>query len=427
MNYNSQNGFEQIKIPGNLNKVVLNTIKKAQRDKKKKKVIQNMMKCSIVAASLLVVLIISVNFVPTFAQSMNKIPIIGKLVKYFEIYHDDGIKKAVENNFVQAVSLKASNNGITTSIDTVIADNKKVIITYSFTIEKGYDNLQELLPGNFSITDKEGRLILSSKGCASGVKELYNDSTGKIIDFVRILEIYSQTGDNYDKPAPEYLNKFRANVFQYISKNKDFTKTKKSTGTIEIEALDGNTVIPDELNIQFTKLTEAYYQPDDEATNQKNTKVFTRKAFVDKNKREAINIDGLWNVKLTLDKEMKNIKPQIIENVNYTTGDIAFAIDKVEAFPTEVNMNMIIGSNTGKAIEFLGFKNAYFTDNNGRKYNGLPGSTYTNSNHKLTVNFESFYFDNPKELYLVIDGFKYCCESDNGNIKSVDKIKIKLK
>lgn len=407
--------------------VVSNTIKKAQRDKKKKKVIQNMMKCSIVAASLLVVLIISVNFVPTFAQSMNKIPIIGKLVKYFEIYHDNGVRKAVENNFVQAASLKATDNGIITSIDSVIADNKKLIITYSFTIEKGYDNLQELLPGNFSITDKNGRLILSSKGCASGVKELYSDSTGKIVDFVRILEVYTHSGDNYDKPVPEYLNKFRANVFQYVSKNNDFAKTKKSTGTIELEALDENTVIPDELNIKFTKLTEAYYQPDDEAINQKNTKVFTRKAFVDKHKREAVNIEGSWNVKLNLDKEMKNTKPQIIENIKYTTGDIVFYIEKIEAFPTEVNVNMYIGSNTGKAIEFLGFKNAYFTDNNGRKYNGLPGITYTDSNHKLTVNFESFYFDNPKELYLVIDGFKYCCESDNDNIKSVDKVKIKIK
>ncbi|MFA6940006.1 MAG: DUF4179 domain-containing protein [Clostridiaceae bacterium] len=426
MNYTSQNGFEQIKIPNKLNEVVSNTIKKAQRDKKKKKVIRIMMKCSAAAASLLIIFITLANFVPTFAQSMNKIPIIGKLVQYFEIYHDDGIKKAVENNFVQSASLKASDKGIITSIDSVIADNKKLIITYSFTIEKGYDNLQELLPGKFSITDKDGRLILSSRGCASGVKELYSDSTGKIVDFVRILEVYTHTGDNYDKPAPEYLNKFRANVFQYVSKNNDFAKTKKSTGTIELEALDENTIIPDELNIKFTKLTEAYYQPDDEAVNQKNTKVFTRKAFVDKHKREAVNIDGSWNVKLTLDKKMKNIKPKIIENVNYTTGDIIFSIDKIEAFPTKVNLNMYIGSNEGKEIEFNGFKNAYFIDDNGKKYNGLPGSIYTNSNHKLTVNFESFYFDSPKELYLIIDGFKYCYKSDD-NIKSVDKVKIKIK
>lgn len=439
MDCKSQYGFEQIQISKKLDEVVQNTIKKAEKDKKSKVLKSKIFKLGIAAASILVIFISSINLVPAFAQSISKVPLIGNIARYFIFYHDDGIKTAIDNNFIQETNLSASDNGIRITIDNIIADNRKLTIMYSLAAEKGYDNLQQLLPKNFRITDKMGRLILSTEGSNLGVKEFRSEATGELLDYINILAAYGpraiskeSNGEliydkNSDVPDKEYLNKFSAIVFQYHSKNKDFTENKKATGTIEITALDGNLNIPNELSIEFTKLTEAYYQPEVELISQRETKQFTQEAFVEKNNREALNIDGKWSLGLNIDKTMKTTKPKVVENIKFIAGGIDFNIEKIEAFPTKTNLSMIVGKSNGKNIEFYGLYNAYLVDDTGKKYKELVGEEYIQSTHRLTASFESYHFDDVKELYLVIGGFDYCYEGDRDNMKNVKDVKVRIK
>ena len=81
-----QNGYEQIKISDKLEAVVLTAIKKAEIVKKRKKIKTKILKLSIAVASILIIFITSVNVSPIFAQSVKTLPVVGGIVKYFEVY-----------------------------------------------------------------------------------------------------------------------------------------------------------------------------------------------------------------------------------------------------------------------------------------------------------------------------------------------------
>ena len=434
-----QNGYEQIKISDKLEAVVLTAIKKAEIVKKRKKIKTKILKLSIAVASILIIFIISVNVSPIFAQSVKTLPVVGGIVKYFEVYLDKGVKSAAENNFIQKTNMSFSNNGIKIEIDNIIPDNKKLTIMYTLSVEKGHDNLQGLLPKNFIVTDKQGRLIFSTVGSSVGVKEFRDDKTGELLDYINLLElsgpkVVSKSPDGepiYDKnpdvPDKEYLRKVNAVVFQNYNINKNFTVNKKATGTIQITSLDGNFNIPDELNIKFIKLIEAYYQPTEELFRDKETKQFTKEAFVSKNNREAIEIDGSWSFKLDINKAMKETKPKVINNIKFTAGNIDFNIEKIEEFPTKVDLTILVGKCNGKDIEDSQLRSVYLVDDKGKRYEELHNSSIPTNTHEIGVSFESYYFDNPKELYLVIDAFDYSYQVNGENMKSVNNIKVKIK
>ncbi len=70
-----------------------------------------------------------VNLSPTVAAACMEIPLLDKLTE--AVLFSPSLKKAVENDYVQVMGLKESENGVTVRVEHVIVDQKQVNIFYS--------------------------------------------------------------------------------------------------------------------------------------------------------------------------------------------------------------------------------------------------------------------------------------------------------
>ncbi|WP_342599972.1 DUF4179 domain-containing protein [Psychrobacillus sp. FSL H8-0483] len=82
-----------------------------------------------IAAILLISFVTSISVSPVFASKVASIPGLDKIVSL--IQQDRGLTAAVENDFYQPINLSQEKNGITVTLDGVIADNKGMVVFYS--------------------------------------------------------------------------------------------------------------------------------------------------------------------------------------------------------------------------------------------------------------------------------------------------------
>lgn len=98
--------YDNIKVPEELNEIVLNAIKKSEDIRREKNII-SMKKKKLyykwgtgIVASLILAIIIGVNSNATFAMEMQKIPVIGRLIEVFTIrsyeQNEDDLKISIE-------------------------------------------------------------------------------------------------------------------------------------------------------------------------------------------------------------------------------------------------------------------------------------------------------------------------------------------
>ncbi|TQR20344.1 DUF4179 domain-containing protein [Psychrobacillus vulpis] len=82
-----------------------------------------------IAAILLISFVTSISVSPVFASKVASIPGLEKIVSL--IKQDRGLTAAVENDFYQPINLSQEKNGITVTLDGIIADKKGMVIFYS--------------------------------------------------------------------------------------------------------------------------------------------------------------------------------------------------------------------------------------------------------------------------------------------------------
>jgi len=87
----------------------------------------------VIAAILLISVITSVSVSPVFADKVASIPGMERIVGL--IQQDRGLTAAVKNDFYQPLNLSQEKNGITVTLDGVIADKKGMAIFYSVSTE----------------------------------------------------------------------------------------------------------------------------------------------------------------------------------------------------------------------------------------------------------------------------------------------------
>lgn len=87
---------------------------------------------SAVAACILFIL--SVNYIPGVSTLSEKIPGFDKVID--QIKFDDGLKDAVENEYIQVIDKSVEQNGITFTVDHVIVDSSRMVLFYTLETEE---------------------------------------------------------------------------------------------------------------------------------------------------------------------------------------------------------------------------------------------------------------------------------------------------
>ncbi|WP_391207013.1 DUF4179 domain-containing protein [Psychrobacillus sp. L4] len=124
--------IDKVDVPmDKLHFAVRNGFVKAKKERalKRKKLIKQSSWSVVVAAILLISFVTSINVSPAFANKVASIPGLDRIVAL--IQQDKGLVAAIENDFYQPINASQTKNGVTVTLDGVIADYKGIVIFYS--------------------------------------------------------------------------------------------------------------------------------------------------------------------------------------------------------------------------------------------------------------------------------------------------------
>ncbi|MFS0554303.1 DUF4179 domain-containing protein [Brevibacillus sp. 179-C9.3 HS] len=107
---------------------------------------------SLVACSLVLVLIFSIRHSPAIAAYVSTIPGMEKIVEFLR--DDKGLQLAAENNLVQHIGASGSLEGVTFTIDQVLADEKRMLLFYTL---KNTLNDKEVALHKIELFDQTGK------------------------------------------------------------------------------------------------------------------------------------------------------------------------------------------------------------------------------------------------------------------------------
>ncbi|WP_144510312.1 DUF4179 domain-containing protein [Bacillus sp. FJAT-22090] len=124
--------FDKIDMPKDkLYSAVQSGFEKAKKEQvlKRAKIIKRSSWSIVIAAILLISFVTSISVSPVFASKVAAIPGLDRIVAL--IQQDRGLIAAVENDFYQPINKSQEKNGITVTLDGVIADKKGMVVFYS--------------------------------------------------------------------------------------------------------------------------------------------------------------------------------------------------------------------------------------------------------------------------------------------------------
>ncbi|NMM64065.1 DUF4179 domain-containing protein [Clostridium sp. P21] len=409
MDFKPKNGFEQIKVSDNLDDVVEKAIRKAKNDKKKNRVKRKLIKYTAVAASIAVIFVTSVKFIPVFAQAISNVTIGQPITRELQCYYDKNIANAVKEGASQCVDEGKISKNVKVTINNIVGDDKNLFIFYTLNGKMNKEGLKNLLLQNFKITDDEDDELL--------------DSTSNY---------YSKLPAKLDHKDGEFLltynKKYSCIVASLGDSFKDYSQNQESYGCIEISSCSGSK-IPEELHLKFLSLTENYKMSYSKEKYEK---------FVSNFKREPISISGEWKFDINTYKSLKYKKPEVYNNIKFNENDTDFNIDSVKIYPAHIEMRIKLGKNkinsaqcysigreTIKNGKLDNSKLPYLVDEKDNKYMFSDNELdEMDSDNCLSMNFQSSYFKDSKELYLVINQLNY--DNDFGDFsENIKKVRIK--
>lgn len=129
--------IEQIEVTKDkLHAAVRSGFDKAKKERtiKRTKIIKRSTWSIAITAILLISVVTSISVSPVFADKVASIPGMEHVVALLQ--QDKGLIAAVENDFYRPVNLSQEKNGITVTIDGIIADKKGTIIFYTVQSKK---------------------------------------------------------------------------------------------------------------------------------------------------------------------------------------------------------------------------------------------------------------------------------------------------
>ncbi len=140
-----------IPVPDQIDQYINIGLERAQKSKKRN---HRAVLSAIAVATILFLFVVSVRVSPVFASYAGQIPGLDRLVEL--IRGDKGLESAIKNNFVQVIGKSATHDGITFTVDEIIADEAKMIIFY--TLETDQDH-NYFMFSNLEFTNETGEDI----------------------------------------------------------------------------------------------------------------------------------------------------------------------------------------------------------------------------------------------------------------------------
>jgi len=123
--------LEHVDIPRDeLDGVILQGLERAKREKQLRRMKQKRGFWTLaISALILITLVTSIRVSPAFANAVASFPGMEKLVAL--IQDDIGFNAAIENDYYQEIAKSQTQNGVTMTIDGVVADDQQMLIFYS--------------------------------------------------------------------------------------------------------------------------------------------------------------------------------------------------------------------------------------------------------------------------------------------------------
>lgn len=416
MDSNQKNGFEQIKVSDKLDSVIDIAIAKAKKDKKKKLIQSNIIKYSAAVASLFIVFITSIKFIPVFAQVLNNVTAGSSVAHEAKFYYDQNIGMAVTGGLSESVSESKTSKNIKVTINNIVADDKNAFIFYTINGKMDKQGVKNLLLQNLKIYDDRYNMLL--------------DSTSNY---------YSELPDTLYKKEGDFLltfnDKYRCIIASVGDNMKNYSQNYETYGSIELSAIDGNK-IPSELNLKLLSFTEAYKM----SYSKEKYNSFASKYY-----RNPMSINGEWNFNIKIGQNLKSMRPETYNNIKFYADHTDFNIKFLKIYPTHIETKVVIGKNkltgaqcysigqdikeNGESLPYLVNDESlpYLVDEKGNKYKLTDAEVDDMDYGKmLDLTFQSCYFNCPEELYLVINRLNYEGGSENFS-KDIGEVKIRIK
>ncbi|UPW85176.1 DUF4179 domain-containing protein [Lysinibacillus sp. Ag94] len=193
----------QIDVPKEkLQQVRMDMFRKVQREKRAKKRIVSVAIAFLFCLSFL----FSIRASPTIASYVAKIPGLKEIV--LEVVRDKGIKDIVDNDYYEEINVTESKNGLSLTLQGVIADNSGLVLYYdadaSFDMSELYLEEVHLFQGDKEIKGGSFTIHQSNQTrISSSVKYSFSEPfayTSK--DFKAVFRFYEKDKGNVEISIP---------------------------------------------------------------------------------------------------------------------------------------------------------------------------------------------------------------------------------
>lgn len=256
--------------------------------------------------------IISIRTSPVFASYAGQIPGLDRLVEL--IRGDKGLESAIQNNFVQVIGKSDIHDGITFTVDEIIADEAKMIVFY--TLETDEDHNYIML-SDLEFTDGNGEELSAVYGYGSHSEgiEKRKSVSGKIdIDFGSDVnppaQIKISTGIDVGKPI-SYTGENKTWDISFTVDHHKFADHKDIYQINETVIVEGQKVTFKEIIVYPTKI--AIHVKYDEQ-NSKELFGFDDLAIVNENDEEwASIINGVTGQEVNENEEILFLQSNFFE------------------------------------------------------------------------------------------------------------------
>lgn len=150
----SKTYYRDIPIPDEIETYIYSGIEKGKRTKKR---IHRTKLSTYTIAALLFLSIICIRVSPAFASLVSQVPGMERIVQFLQ--GDKGLEAAVQNDFLQVVNESVSHQGITFTINEIIADESQMIFFYSLESD---ESLKSIILDDVKIVNENGESLVGT-------------------------------------------------------------------------------------------------------------------------------------------------------------------------------------------------------------------------------------------------------------------------
>lgn len=337
--------------------------------------------CSVISAAFLFVLMVNIS--PTFAYACEKIPFLNDLAS--AVKFSPSLSAAVENEFVQPVNLKQTENGITMKIEYVIVDQKQLNVFYTLSSEEDSNLDMEIVINDANGSKMQGFTVISYDNDSNENEELQHF----IVDFIEqdmpsALQLQFKLYEIVHTPIiykPNSMENASESENVSVIKEDSITEGTKTEETIKEDSITEGTIT--------------------EETRKEDRALFT---FL-----------------LEFDPSFTSQGQNIEINKTFVLDGQTLSIKNAKVYPTHMQFNLSADTSNTAWLTSLSF---YVTDEEGNRFDtiskGILALGSTDSPMMESYRIESNFFDESKHLDIHITGAEWLD-------KDMERVMVNLK